>query len=119
MESVRADLIRILNQAAKAEEAIEFSDNATLKDIRLVAQLIEDDYLQGDYATDGENKPIQAVVTGISLAGRKYVEELEEERFTHTPLGKTWKSVKYGVVYVGGIVSAVLIQWLIKRFHLD
>jgi hypothetical protein len=71
MESVRADLIRILNHAAKAEETIEFSDNATLKEIRLVAQLIDDGYLQGDYAADGEDKPIQAVVTGISLAGPK------------------------------------------------
>jgi hypothetical protein len=119
MDSVRNDLIRILNQAARAGEPIEFAQNATLKEIALVAQLINNGYLQGDYATDGDDRPCQAVVTGISLSGRNYVQELEKEHFKRTPIGKTWKGLKYVAVYLGGILSAVLVQWLIKYFHLD
>jgi hypothetical protein len=75
MESVRPRLISILNRvAASTDDQLIFADNATLDEIRLVAQLIDDHYLAGNYECDEEERPFNAIVTGITLTGRRYVE---------------------------------------------
>ena len=54
MESVRPRLIAILNRiAASAEDHVVFAEQATLDEIRLVAQLIDDGYLAGKYIPAG------------------------------------------------------------------
>src|SRR6266702_3189486 len=71
---------------------------------RLVAQLIDDRYLAGNYECDEEEHPCYAVVTGITLSGRRYVEQLETEHSSGTATGKLKKWAKYGLVYLGGVL---------------
>jgi hypothetical protein len=120
MESVRPHLIAILNRvAASGGEQIVFADNATLDEIQLVAQLIDDRYLTGDYVCDEDERPCNAVVTGITLTGRRYVEQLEEEHRGATPKGKIKKWAKYGLAYIGGVLTPVLTQALLKWLRLE
>jgi hypothetical protein len=66
IESVRDDLISILNGAAKATAPMHFAENATLREIALVAQLIDRGYLQGSYASDEQNFLIRTFGTHVS-----------------------------------------------------
>jgi hypothetical protein len=120
MESVRPRLIAILNRiAASGGDHVVFAENATLDEIRLVAQLIDDSYLAGDYVRNERDIPCQAVVTGITLSGRAYVEQLERDEKSATPKGKIKKWVVYALIYLGGILTLVVAQALIKWLHLD
>lgn len=119
MESVRPRLIAILNRiAASAEDHVVFAEQATLDEIRLVAQLIDDGYLAGKYVRNARG-PCNAVVTGITLNGRTYVEQLERDEKNATPKDKIKKWVVYALIYLGGILTLVLAQALIKWLHLD
>ena|ERR1051326_2572999 len=91
MDSVRPTLISILNRVAASDDQLVFADNATLREIRLVAQLIDDRYLSGSYECDEEERPFYAVVTGITLKGPRYVEQLEAEQRCSSSFGKIKK----------------------------
>ena len=120
MESVRPTLIAILNRvAASTDDQIVFAENATLDEIRLVAQLIDNRYLAGNYERDEEERPCYAVVTDITLSGRRYVEQLETEHRSGTATGKLKKWAKYGLVYLGGILTPVITQALLRWLRLE
>ena len=119
MESVRKDLIEILNRIAATKELpIEFGTHATLDEIRLVADLIERDFLDGTHTEDGNGIPINALVTGITLAGREYVDELEDERFKKSSAGRLVSFLKYVGVFILGILGTLLTQWIAKKLGL-
>ncbi len=79
MDSVRPRLVAVLNHIAAAkDDQITFADNATLEEVGLVAQLIDNGYLDRSYVPNERGIPCHAVVTGITLSGRRFVDELDE-----------------------------------------
>jgi hypothetical protein len=76
MESIRPRLVELLNLVAKAGGNVEFAGNSTLEEIRLVAQLIDEGYLEGECLPNESGVPCCAMVTAITLSGRKYVDQL-------------------------------------------
>jgi hypothetical protein len=119
MRSVRHNLISILNRVASAQSfPVDFSSNSTLDEIKLVSDLIDQSYLSGDHTDNEVGVPSCVVVTGITLAGRHYVEQLENEQFNASSMGKTLTYLKYAAVFMLGIIGTLVSQWLAKRLGL-
>ncbi len=120
MQSVRKDLIELLSRIASEKDfPIKFSSNASLSEIRLVADLIDQGFLDGDHVENEKGVPCQAMVTGITLAGREYVDELEEQHFKKSTTGKMMSFLKYVGVFVLGIIGTLIAQWLGKKLGLN
>lgn len=120
MQSVRKELIDILNQVAKSKEfPMQFGANATRDSIRLVSELIDREYLDGTHCEDGQGLPMNAVVFGITIPGREYVDQLEDAQFKKSATGRAASVLKYVAVFVLGILGTLLTQWLAKRLGID
>ena len=119
MESVRQKLVELLNRIAESGGEVEFAGNSNMDEIRLVAQLIDDGYLDGSYVPNESGVPCCAMVNSITLSGRKYADQLEEEHAEKSPQGKLKKYGGYFVVYLGGVLTPVIAQAIIKYLKLN
>ena len=120
MKSVRKKLIRILSGVAATREfPIQFGENSTLDEIRLVSDLIDNDYLDGGHVENESGVPCNAVITGITLSGREYVDQLEAEEFEKSSKGRLLRILKYLGVFALGVVGTLLTQWLMKKLGLN
>jgi len=120
MQSVRKDFIRILNRiAAEKNLPVEFSSNATLDEIRLVSELIDHEYLDGFHSENEVGIPCSAVVRGITISGREYVDQLEDEQFKRSSKGKVFAFLKYAGALLLGVIGTLATQWLAKRLGID
>ena len=120
MESVRTDLITILNRVAATNEfPIQFGKDTTLRELRLLAELIDRDYLSGNHYEDSKGVTIGALIFGITIPGRQYVEQLEFDTFRQSPKGKLATLLKYIGAIAIGIIGTLLTQWLAKHFGIQ
>ncbi len=120
MQSVRRDFIRILNRiAAEKNLPVEFSANATLDEIRLVSELIDKEYLDGFHSENEVGIPCNAAVRGITIAGREYVDKLEDEELRKSPKGKVIAFLKYAGALLLGVIGTLATQWLAKKLGID
>lgn len=120
MRSVRGDLINILNLVAESKDLpITFATNVTSESIRLVSDLIDNGYLDGSHVEDAKGVPCHAIVTGITIPGREYVDELEAQVFSASSKGKLIVVLKYGAVFILGIIGTLLAQWFAKKLGLN
>jgi hypothetical protein len=120
MQSVRTDLIRILTQISNEKSLpVIFDETATLAEIRLVSDLIDRHYLDGGHTENERGVPCAAGVTGITIAGREYLESLESDQFAKSTKGRLAVGLKYAAVFVAGILGTLFTQWLAKRLGLN
>ena len=120
MQSVRTDIIKTLNRIAdEAEFPIVYDKDSSLQEIRLISDLIDAGHLDGEYVPDERGVPCAAAVTRITLSGRAYVDELENQRYRQSPRGRAVAMVKYCAIFLSGIVATLLTQWLAKLFDLN
>jgi len=120
MQSVSKDLIAILNRIAASNVfPIEFGATVSMEEIGLVANLLDRGFLDGWHTENQEGVPCNATVTGISLAGREYVDELENERFGKSGKGRLLSFLKYAGIFVLGILGTLLTQLIAKKLGLN
>lgn len=119
MKIIRPDLIRILNGVAECEEfPIHYAENATLDEIGLVAELMDQGLLCGSYVSNEVGRPCHVVVLGITLSGREYVSNLKDSQTKESTSGKTFLVLKYICIFLLGVLGTLLTQWLSKLLGL-
>jgi hypothetical protein len=121
VDSVRTDLIALLNRVASfSGDYLEFGENSDLREIALVAQLVNDGHFEGSVTQDQKGLPVNARVSGITLKGRAFADELESEQASRSWTARTAKHpVAIGVAgMIGGIAATVIAQAIIKWLNL-
>ena len=119
MKSIEKELIDLLTRIECATDfPLEFQADASPTDIRLAADLIDRGYLDGGHAEDERGVPCAAAVTGITLSGREYLQEVKDKHFKKSASGKFVRVLKYLGVFVLGIIGTLLTQWIGKKMGL-
>lgn len=117
---MRKDLIAILNRMAATKDfPVHFGANTTLEEIRLVSDLIDRDLLDGTHVENEMGIPCNAIVRGITLTGREYVDELEDREFEKSTQGRLATCLKFGGTFLLGIIGTLLTQWIAKKLGLN
>lgn len=109
-ETGRHSYIRLLRSRADAIDELP-SDR---RDHILWADLIAAGYLNGVTRTDENGIPNGNVITGATVKGRLFLQELESLEDAQTWKGR---AIRYSIpvaMFFAGIVSSVLIDWLKK-----
>jgi len=120
MKGVQSEVIAMLDRIDHATAfPVEFQSNASPREIRLASDLIDQGYLDGGHAEDESGVPIAVAVTGITLSGRQFLEDLMEQRFKRSASGKLVACLKYLGVFVLGIIGTLFTQWAAKRMGLN
>lgn len=121
MKATRKKLMAILQQIADRNDQspVEFGDGSTSEEVRLVAELIDDGFLEGGHMEDGMGRPCHATVTGITVQGQEQIQSLKTDVFHTSLLGRAIPLFKYIAVFVLGIVGTLIAQWLAKTLGIN
>ncbi|MBT7298512.1 MAG: hypothetical protein HN849_03310 [Victivallales bacterium] len=121
MKIVRKQVVAILKKVADRNDQspVEFGNGSASDEVRLVAELIDDGYLDGSHMEDEMGRPCHATVTGISIAGHDHIDQLRNEGFRASKKGKALAMAKYIAVFALGIIATVVSQWLAKKLGVD
>ena len=117
---MRKTYIEILNEIAACQDLPkEYGSNASLQEIQLVADLIDKDCLAGDYVRNEVGIPCTAIVTGITIEGRQFADQLEDEQYSKSFTSRFMACLKYFGVFLAGIIGTLITQYLLKKLKLD
>jgi len=84
------------------------------EDVRFCAELIAEDYLVGNVSRDGDGIPIGVGLTGITVKGRLFLQQLQSEERKESFRSKM---IKVSLI-VGGYILAALVKWIEKQLGL-
>lgn len=119
MDSIRQDVVHLLEFVARSECPFQMGNNFTLTQISLARDLIAHDYLVGEVYEDEEGVPINAFIEGITLDGRAYADQQHQAILNRKPstrmLRVVWALVKWTLITIGG---AVVVAFVLKRLGL-
>ena len=117
--STEKDMILLFNQIEAANEyPMKFGEDAALKNICLLSNLIDAGFLQGAHMEDETGVPVFAAVTGIPIAGREYIEKLKNQEFKKSIRGRLFTFLKYLGAGSIGIILTLVTQLILKGLGL-
>jgi hypothetical protein len=88
------------------------------QDAILSGELIEGGYLEGGVMRGADGTIVGSSVTGISVQGRLFLQQLRKEEREDSLVGKGRKWVPVLVGYLAGLLSPVITDWLKAVLHL-
>jgi hypothetical protein len=122
MESVRQPIVDLIYEVLNGTPPIFINGIEDQKKARLANQLIKSGYLDGSPAIGGQGQIIKVAIVDVTIEGRKFCENLEEEIRNSTVGVKTGKTLKKVLLIllgaIGGIVITVVTQWVLARMNL-
>jgi hypothetical protein len=119
VNTVKKTIIEILSRASKGDLPDQVGPEDTLDTIAIYAELVDAGYLTGCVTLGPEGRPCNVAGARITISGRGYLEQLENERAAAGSLSGAKKGGRSLLkLVVLPIVIALIVAWLIKRFGL-
>jgi len=112
MESVKQPIVDMILWVIASTPPVFVNGKEDLNRARLASQLINDGYLRGSVASDSQGRPMNVAILDVTIQGRTFCEQLEEEIRNARFAVKAVKTLKKGTILllagIGGVIGAVI-----------